>query len=152
MTHTKHRPESVARYNYIWNNFGFITPTNLITFYCFCSQYHEDIDATRYCAQSRVYRFTFLMADHFCQRLGVQLVARKHLPQNIDMSRSILSLKSTSTVCESCITFLSVNALLNESFLFPIRHLVTKRIAKNNQIKMERSQLRFLTFDHHRLR
>lgn len=58
-------------------------------------QYHEDIDATRHCALSRVVRWTFLLADHFCEPLGVQLIAGTHLPQNADVPSS-LSVKTSS--------------------------------------------------------
>lgn len=59
-------------------------------------QYHEGIDATRYCAQSRVIRWTYLLADHFCEPLGVQLIPGTHLPENAAVKDSLLSIKSGS--------------------------------------------------------
>lgn len=61
-------------------------------------QYHEEKDATRYCALSRVHRLSFLLADHFCKPLGVNLVAGQHLPMNADLSNSMLSLPSELSV------------------------------------------------------
>lgn len=63
----------------------------------FLFQYHEEIDATRHCALSRVRRWTFLLADHFCERLGVKLVPGTHLPINADLPKSLSSLDSGST-------------------------------------------------------
>lgn len=60
-----------------------------------CIQHHENIDATRHCALSRVYRWSFLLADYFCEPLGIQLIPGTHLPQNADVPSS-LSLKSGS--------------------------------------------------------
>lgn len=59
-------------------------------------QVHEQADATRFCALSRVYRWTFVLSDHFCEPLGVRLVRGDHLPRNADLSTSASTLKSKS--------------------------------------------------------
>lgn len=53
-------------------------------------QYHETVDATRHCALSRVSRWSFLLADHFCEHLGVELIPGIHLPKNADVPFSAL--------------------------------------------------------------
>lgn len=58
--------------------------------------YHESIDATRHCALSCVIRWTYLLADHFCVPLGVQLIPGTHLPENAAVKDSLLSMKSGS--------------------------------------------------------
>lgn len=46
------------------------------------------------CALSRVRRWSFLLADHFCEHLGVELTPGVHLPINAALSDSSLSLGS----------------------------------------------------------
>lgn len=62
----------------------------------FLLQYHEGIDATRYCALSRVNRWAYLLADNFCEPLGVTLVRGRHVPNNAAVPDSLLSIKSGS--------------------------------------------------------
>lgn len=49
------------------------------------------MDATRHCALSRVCRWSFLLADYFCERLGVNLISGTHLPKNADVKFSTFS-------------------------------------------------------------
>lgn len=74
------------------------------------SKYHEGIDATRHCALSRVHRWTYLLADHFCEPLGVQLIPGTHLPENAAVAESTSSSLSTKSESDDEI---SVGLLLN---------------------------------------
>lgn len=51
--------------------------------------FHENEDVTRHCALSYVRRWFFLFADHICEKIGVQLVAGKHLPANARLAPPI---------------------------------------------------------------
>lgn len=44
--------------------------------------YHEEKDATKYCALSFVRRWFYLCADHVCESIDVKLVPGVHLPDN----------------------------------------------------------------------
>lgn len=44
--------------------------------------FHEQEDATRYCALSCVRRWFFLFADHICKHIGITPIPGKHVPKN----------------------------------------------------------------------
>lgn len=45
---------------------------------------------------SRVVRWTYILADHFCEPLDVQLIPGTHLPENAAVKNSLLSMKTGS--------------------------------------------------------
>lgn len=49
-------------------------------------QFHEDKDVTQYCALSRATRLSYILCDHFCMPMGIEIKAGKHLPRNADLT------------------------------------------------------------------
>lgn len=50
-------------------------------------EWHQESDAFQYCSLSLVKRWCFIVADHCCQLLGIDLVPGHHCPQMADTNR-----------------------------------------------------------------
>lgn len=49
-------------------------------------QFHEKDDSTKHCALSRVKRWTYIIVDHLGVDLGIELVAGKNMPLNVNLN------------------------------------------------------------------
>ncbi|XP_021938741.1 protein maelstrom homolog isoform X2 [Zootermopsis nevadensis] len=79
-------------------------------------EFHEETDALPFCSLSCVRRWGFLIMDHCCKDLGIQLVAGKHCPKEADTSRYLkLAYQASSTAGDASPH--SSNSLMKTSFV-----------------------------------
>ncbi|XP_055593341.1 protein maelstrom homolog [Uranotaenia lowii] len=74
--------------------------------------YHEDNGISRFCALSRVIRWSFMISDNCCLDLGIDLIPGLHLPQNADTT---LSVHLTETVASKSMSFVSASDMTHVS-------------------------------------
>ncbi|XP_034477075.1 protein maelstrom-like [Drosophila innubila] len=54
-------------------------------------QYHEDRDRSKYCTQSMVARWSYILSDHLCGHLAIKLLLGKHLPPKQERKFKVIS-------------------------------------------------------------
>lgn len=58
--------------------------------------YHEERGNPRFCALSKVVRWTYILSDNCCLDLSIDLIAGSHLPSNADTTLSLNMAETTS--------------------------------------------------------
>jgi hypothetical protein len=58
-----------------------------IQLWCLCCQFHDRTDAVPYCSLSCVRRWAFVILDHCCKDLDIELIPGQHCPRHADTSR-----------------------------------------------------------------
>lgn len=50
------------------------------------AQFHSEIDRAKHCALSIVTRYAFILSDHICMDLGIDMVLGRHVPADSDVA------------------------------------------------------------------
>lgn len=77
------------------------------------------MDAPQNCALGRVTRLSYILSDHFCNPLGVDLIAGKHLPPDTDVTQ----VKRTFSAVSSCFMHMIFKQLFMQRFIWGIGNI-----------------------------
>lgn len=78
--------------------------------------FHEDLGNPRYCALSRVTRWTYMISDNCCLDLNIEVISGQHLPANADttLCSEMTQNDSRSFVSSSDLTHVSLPKILKQ--------------------------------------